>query len=215
MPNWCSNVVVFGHPEPKQIARLIKAATKDDQTAGVLQEFVPCPAELLNDELTTHYADEAKQATVEAKKAAALEKYGFASWYDWCVTHWGTKWDLTSTNCNQLADDTVELSFDTAWGPPLEAFKAMEEQGWHIYAMYYEPGCVFAGIYTDGYDNCYQNWGDSQDARDTLPQELDEMFCISESQAEWERENEDEVTTWYKDGVEDTGLEPHKLTKEI
>jgi hypothetical protein len=29
--------------------------------------------------------------------------------------------------------------------------------------------------------------------------------------AEYEAENEDEVTAWYKEGVESTGLEPHKV----
>jgi hypothetical protein len=33
--------------------------------------------------------------------------------------------------------------------------------------------------------------------------------------AESERENQDEVTTWYKDGVEETGLEPHKKSKDF
>jgi hypothetical protein len=32
--------------------------------------------------------------------------------------------------------------------------------------------------------------------------------------AEWEKENEDEVTTWYKDGVAQTGLTPHKPPKK-
>lgn len=213
MPNWCSNVVTFSHPEPKQIARLVKTAESDD--VSVLQEFVPCPKELLNDELTTSYADEEKQRQVDALKQQMLDKYGCSSWYDWCIANWGTKWDICDVSVDQTAEDTVQLTFNTAWSPPLEAFGAMEEQGWNIYAMYYEPGCVYAGIYADGYDNCYQNWGDYQDARATLPQELDEMFGISEAQEEWERENEDEVTHWYKDGVAETGLEPHNPPKEI
>lgn len=211
MPNWCSNIVTFGHAEPKQIARLLKAAEEGE----VLQEFVPCPAELLDDELTTYFKDDAKQAEVDAKKTAVLAKHGYQSWYDWCTAYWGTKWDLSDITATQPAEDTVQLTFNTAWAPPIEAYAAMEEQGWHIYAMYYEPGMVFAGVYSDGSDDCYQNWGDSRDARTTLPSELDEMFGISETQAEWERETEDEVTTWYKDGVDDTGLKPHNPPKEI
>ena len=52
---------------------------------------------------------------------------------------------------------------------------------------------------------------DSGDVKQQLPQELDDAFGISESMAEWEAENEDEVTTWYKDGVEATGLVPHEV----
>jgi hypothetical protein len=43
---------------------------------------------------------------------------------------------------------------------------------------------------------------------------LDDAFGISETMAEYESEQEDEVTVWYKDGVEQTGLEPHKVKKE-
>ena len=35
-----------------------------------------------------------------------------------------------------------------------------------------------------------------------------EIIYIKNDQ--WEKENEEELTTWYKDGVEETGLEPHK-----
>ena len=43
---------------------------------------------------------------------------------------------------------------------------------------------------------------------------LDAEFAISEQMEEWERENEEELTLWYKDGVEATGLEPHKVVKD-
>jgi hypothetical protein len=74
--------------------------------------------------------------------------------------------------------------------------------------MYYEGGMNFAGIWEDGIDECYQDWGDAQGAKDTLPQELDDCFAISESQAEWEAENEEEeeLTEWIKDGAEKLGL---------
>jgi hypothetical protein len=68
--------------------------------------------------------------------------------------------------------------------------------------MYYESGMCFAGIWEDGHDDCYQDWGDSQGAIDTLPAELDDCFCISESQAEYESEEEEELTEWIKEGAE-------------
>lgn len=202
MPNWCSNVATLSHPEPKMIARLLKAA--DQEGVGILQEFVPCPAELLNDELVTSYADPEKQKVVDEMKAAAMAKYGFQSWYDWCIANWGTKWDLCDVTATQPFDDTVLLHFDTAWSPPLEAYARLEELGFTVRAYYYESGMQFAGIYEDGNDEWYQDWGDSRGAKATLPQELDDTFGISESQEEWERENDDyeELTEWIKDGVE-------------
>ena len=44
----------------------------------------------------------------------------------------------------------------------------------------------FAGIYTDGNDDYYESWGDSQGALDELPDELNDTFGIAEMQAEWE-----------------------------
>lgn len=202
MPNWCSNVATLSHPEPKMIARLLASA--EQEGPGVLQEFIPCPAELLDSELTTSYGDQEKQKIVDTKKAAAKAKYGYESWYDWNVANWGTKWDLCDITASQPFDDTVLLHFDTAWAPPVEAYARLEELGFTVRAYYYESGMQFAGIYEDGNDDCYQDWGDSQGARATLPQELDDTFAISESQAEWEEECEEpeELTEWIKDGVE-------------
>ena len=38
------------------------------------------------------------------------EKYGYATWYDWCTYHWGTKWDLCQFQHNK---DT--MIFMSAW----------------------------------------------------------------------------------------------------
>ena len=71
--------------------------------------------------------------------------------------------------------------------------------------MYYEPGMCFAGRWSsDGGDECYSDWGDSEGAKATLPEEVDEMFGISESQAEWEEEErrEEELYRFTVDGAE-------------
>lgn len=60
MPNWCHNKITLSHDDPAQIERV--KAHKDN----VLQEFIPCPQELLDGE----------------------------GWYDWRVNNWGTKWDI-------------------------------------------------------------------------------------------------------------------------
>jgi hypothetical protein len=53
---------------------------------------------------------------------------------------------------------------------------------------------AFAGLWDNGDDDYYDYGGmNSDEIAETLPGELDEMFCISESVAEWEAENaEDE-----------------------
>jgi hypothetical protein len=62
----------------------------------------------------------------------------------------------------------------------------------------------FAGIWEDGDDQLYQDWGDSVGAKATLPQELDDAFNISEGMAEWEEEErmEEELYAFVKEGAE-------------
>ncbi len=43
-----------------------------------------------------------------------------------------------------------------------------------------------------------------------IPKSVDDEYGISESMAEYEAEEEDELQEWYEDGVEKTGLTPHK-----
>jgi hypothetical protein len=137
--------------------------------------------------------------------------------YDWSVANWGTKWDVGDDNGIQTWDDhELVVYFDSAWSPPITAYEKLMELGFSVYATYYEPGCAFAGIYEDGNDDHYDlSEMDSGDVQQQLPQELDESFGISESMAEYEAENEDEVTVWYKEGVEDTGLVPHQVDPKL
>lgn len=202
MPNWCSNTLTLRHDDPAMIARA-KAAFVSGK---FLSEFIPVPREL--SDTTSPNRD---QVSVDALR----ERYGYADWYDYCVNEWGTKWDIGDDSGVQTWDDhELIVYFDSAWSPPIAAYEKLMDLGFSVYATYYEPGCAFAGIFEDGVDDYYDLSGmDSGDVQQQLPQELDEAFGISESMAEYESEQEDEVTVWYKDGVEQCGLEPHKKPK--
>ena len=132
--------------------------------------------------------------------------------YDWCVGHWGTKWDVGGDGYDPvIADDglSADFTFDSAWSPPITAYEAMTEQGFRIEAMYYESGMCFAGTWDSEFGEDYYDLSgmDSGDVAQQLPQELDQNFCISETMAEYE--DEEPLTEWYKDGVKETGLDPH------
>ena len=115
-----------------------------------------------------------------------------SDWYGWNLTNWGTKWD-TGVNIIDQSDTEIVLSFDTAWSPPIAFYMELEQMGYEVEAYYYEPGMAFAGYFNDGNDNYYDYGGlSSDDVKEMLPEELDEMFCISESMAEWEEENKEE-----------------------
>lgn len=175
MPNWCNNVVELAHEDPAMLIRAKDALNRGE----FLQEFIPVPQEL-------------KDAVADFKTNEDLvAKYGYSNWYDYCVNEWGTKWDVGGDGMTcEIEDGRISTSFDSAWSPPVTAYEKLVELGFSVRAYYYESGMGFAGIWEDGDDDFYELGGmDSAEAEETLPQVLDEMFCISENMAEWEEEN--------------------------
>ena len=89
-------------------------------------------------------------------------------------------------------------------------YEALVEDGFEVVAYYYEPGMAYVGKYDNGVDECFDYGGEtSATVRDVIGDELDEMFGISDSMAEFEEEEKDDVQVWYEDGVEKKGLEKH------
>jgi hypothetical protein len=128
---------------------------------------------------------------LELQEDINVKKFGFKNWYDWQVANWGTKWDICEATITPSDDGySATLGFDTAWSPPIAAYEKLLDLGFSIRAYYYEPGMCFAGIWEDGVDDFYE-YSDMTSAQvaEEFPTELDEMFCISESMAEWEEEN--------------------------
>lgn len=150
MPNWCANDVTLRHNDPA----LIQRAAEAYKQGRLLQEFYPCPQELYEGE----------------------------GWYNWCVNHWGTKWDVGGKDdfIEQPDANTLVLSFQSAWAPPVSAFAAFEEDGFEVEAHYYEPGMCFFGSYKDGIDDTI-DYSDlsAEEIRTNFP-EADERWCISD-----------------------------------
>ncbi|NDB81279.1 MAG: hypothetical protein EB127_00795 [Alphaproteobacteria bacterium] len=113
--------------------------------------------------------------------------------YSWSVENWGVKWDVDGDSINvvQLDEDRIIIEFDTAWGPPIEFYKHLENLGFDVTGMYYEPGMCFCGIYNSGFDE-YFEYGDMthEEVKASIPDELDECFMISERIEEMKDEND-------------------------
>jgi hypothetical protein len=200
MPNWCSNYVEVSHEDPTKIRALAEAM----EAGEFLNHVIPVPQDL-KDTMSGSYGDDERQALLEAQTKRNIETHGYGNWYDFAVNRWGTKWDVDCQGQVDLHPEgtVVTASFDSAWSPPVGVYEELVEQGYSVRAYYYESGMCFAGIWDNGDDDCYSDWGDSQGAKDTLPQDLDDFFAISESQAEYEDEQEEEeLTEWIKEGVE-------------
>ena len=188
MPNWCNNNLTLTHEDPAMIQRAADAL----QRGEFLQEFCPVPESLHI--VAGRVGDGDEQKKLEEDTAENIRVHGYGNWYDYCVNEWGTKWDVGGDDgvLNDF-DGGIIVGFDSAWAPPIQAYEKLEELGFKILAMYYEPGMAFAGIFEDGQDDYYEYGGlDSVGIAETLPSALDEAFGISESVAEWEAENAEE-----------------------
>lgn len=82
-----------------------------------------------------------------------IEKYDATNDYYWCLNNWGTKWNVGG-ECVlvETTDESMHLSFATAWEPPkewfqslLNAVEAMDDNNASIVMNYAEGGCFFGG----------------------------------------------------------------------
>ena len=106
------------------------------------------------------------------------------NWYAWNIENWGTKWDVEGDGVQVFEQDEnkISVSFDTAWGPPIEFFRKLEEDHeYKVLAYYMEEGMNFCGIYREDDNEEYE-------LDDDLPQDLDECFGITEMLKEREEE---------------------------
>jgi hypothetical protein len=187
MPNWCDNTVEIYHQDPAVIERVRNAFSE----GKFLSEFIPCPPQLTDTVAGSVGAkDSYEQRLLEFREQLNMEFFSARNWYDWQVANWGSKWDVGGENAAQDIPGGLLLSFESAWSPPTQAYQTLvDDHGFRIRAMYYEPGMAFAGIWEDGVDDYYEYGGmNSDQIADTLPEVLDEAYGISEAVAMWEEE---------------------------
>ena len=185
MPNWCSNSITISGP-----TKTIKQLWDDAHVGegfGLLNAMVPMPTELDD---TTSPSDS-------------------PNWYDWRVTNWGTKWDISDEGLEYVdnGDGTSVIQgwFDSAWAPPVDAYNTFldDMDNCSISATYEEGGMDFAGIYEDGDDQYMEGLADwcEKVVRGTcalsdtpeLFQKLEDEFELIENRREWiEEEMEEE-----------------------
>jgi hypothetical protein len=188
MPNWCDNQVTITGPK-KIIDKIEKIANEEKGTEGLLQFMYPMPQELKD---TTADGSDNKEM---------IKKYGYSDWYGWATDNWGTKWDINEFYGVDRQGDTISFSFSSAWSPPIGAYETFimnmseQKQDVSVKAYYYEGGCDFMGCWDNGDDECiapsdYKSTDDFWN--DGIGAELDDMFNITESMAEYEAEQEAE-----------------------
>ena len=127
--------------------------------------------------------------------------------YEWSVNNWGTKWEASVHDWERQDDNTIWVSFDSAWSPPIQLYEFMEaDEGYTVVAMYWESGMGFCGRFADGYDDYYDYDITDIDSINSLPEELLDFTDLLNRHEDWVADTEAEeeyqeylmtVTDWY------------------
>jgi len=166
MPNWCSVTMQIEGPR-EQVETLVRAATE-----GVGEDHDGMPKGLLS-----------LMAPVAGEKTVTSQR-----------DEWGTKWDVTDAEVIDEADlgedrVSVDLAFDTAWSPPIEAVETFlgENSEFDVRMQYFEPGIAFVGEYTDerGEETYQYEEFTAETVRDHVPEHLVEQFDLEGVLEEW------------------------------
>jgi hypothetical protein len=149
MPNWCECNLYIEGPSAKidQFLQLVKSEERDFD----FNRLVPYPEHFKKqDDLAAewHRLHPTPQ-TEEIWKERPKNGYSQGG-YQWCIEHWGTKWNAKGVQITRCQPEHVEINFDTAWSPPLpvieQACKLFPELRFDL--RYFECGDGFNGMFT-------------------------------------------------------------------
>lgn len=107
------------------------------------------------------------------------------NWYEYNVENYGCKWNCDAYEWER-SGDSIFITFDSPWAPPIQLYETMEEQGLAVDASYSEPGCAFVGRFVDGEDEYYE-YTDIE-SLDDIPEELVESWGLREMMEEWDHD---------------------------
>lgn len=127
MPNWCNNHVTI-HAQPDVINRIKNALEHNE----LFNEFFPMPEEL-KDTPTQEITPD---------------------WLQWRMANWGVKWDVSDHVIMHESETHITVNLGTAWAPPITFYDDLMASGQihDLTALYFEPDCLFGGIYENGCD---------------------------------------------------------------
>jgi len=122
--------------------------------------------------------------------------------YGWSVENWGTKWDIQVHDWDREDDNTIWISFDSAWAPPTAIYEYLYREDWEVDAKYHEGGMAFCGMFTHGVDEYFEYSSDDLESIEALPEDLQDFTGLidyfHDREAEREQEEHDaKCTEWF------------------
>ena len=202
MPNWCDNFLTI-QSEDKDYLQMLHNKLQADESE-FLQVLRPVPT--------------GETTWINWNGEGEVTKTLDGEWdWDWCVTHWGTKWDINDDGLvfEDTEDGYATISgwFESAWAPPIEAYNTYMENNEEIQilATYEEGGMDFAGIYDNGDDDYMEGLSavcerivrgtETLEEQTELFQRLDEEFDLVENRREYIEDEMEEERRDEKNGV--------------
>lgn len=112
-------------------------------------------------------------------------------WYGWNVNNWGTKWSPSVHEFNRESDNTIWISFDSAWSPPTTLYEFMSEE-YDILAYYHEGGMAFIGKFENGDDDYYEYDISDRESIEALPEDVADYADLMNLHEDWVADNDEE-----------------------
>lgn len=163
MPNYCHNTLIFN--SDKDTILQLKSDIINNDNMLSFEKLLPTPVELIT-----------KNIKSNDELLILQQKYGYDNWYNWRIANWGTKWDAIDSVINFEDQNNINISFETAWCPPMNwlfytiekynklnvTIKFIDEMGGLIGLYKIENGETVIEGYFNDYD--YEIDGDFDDA---------------------------------------------------
>tara|TARA_R100000951_G_scaffold97745_1_gene87473 strand:+ start:175 stop:741 length:567 start_codon:yes stop_codon:yes gene_type:complete len=137
MPNWCRNeLTITGDKDI--IKELTTVITNEDGTYS-LTNTMPTPKEfdgihsgsITIDDIrySNWYEDEngTRTPVMDMTMDSLKEKYNCNNSIDWQYLNWGTKWGDLETTVTINDDNSLSITFDSAWGEPFMLLQHIAE----------------------------------------------------------------------------------------
>ena len=152
MPNWCYNRISV-YADSDQVNQLKEIHDIFENHDDPFNQILPVPdfKNIPNAKGDLPILEQHKGKDGEVM----FETYNFPDgknddrWYHWCISNWGTKWDLSELSIDYDDSEELELEFSTAWSPPEGVIAELKNRYPELSftCFYDEPGMEAAGYY--------------------------------------------------------------------